>query len=126
MSADASRAQPSNAAAALLRGLTIAIWGAVIHLPTVGLFADPWLVWINCLVWGIVYARKRLALGLMAVQALTVVVAVVGGTLMREAGPYGLLSAFPALLYFVLWMTPVGVITAFHAGGKGTSQGANT
>lgn len=102
----------------VLRGVLIGIWGAIIYLPTAGLFADPWIVWTNCIVWAIVYMRKSVTLALAGIQAATTVVAVVAGALLREPSSFALLAAFPALLYFALWMVPVGLIISFVKGGQ--------
>lgn len=102
----------------VLRGVLIGLWGAITYLPTAGLFADPWLVWANCIVWAIIYMLKPVTLALTGIQAATTVVAVVTGALIREPSSFALLAAFPALLYLALWMIPIGLIISFAKGGQ--------
>lgn len=112
--------QQDRVVSPFLRGVLIGLWGAVIYLPTAGLFADPWPVWANCVVWAIVYMREPVTLALTGIQAATTVVAVLAGALIHETSYFALLAVFPALFYFALWMIPVGLIISFVKGGQST------
>lgn len=99
------------------RGLLIGSWGAVAYLPTLGLVAEPWLVWVNCAIWAVVYMRTPPSLRLAAAQVVATVAPAVAGSLWREWGAHSLLAVAPGLFHFVVWMAPVGIVASFRKDG---------
>lgn len=96
----------------------VAVWGAVVAVPTIGLFAELWPLWATVGAWAIAYCFVAPSVVGTLWQALSVLVAAVIGTQMREPGIYGLLVVLPAMLFMVLWMAPIGIITRFLRDGQ--------
>lgn len=98
------------------RGALIGVWGAAAYLLTLGLFADPWIMIANCVLWAIVYMRRPLTLGIFGVQVGVTLAAAVAATLAAEWSLYALLAVFPALFYCALWMAPVAMVRSYMRG----------
>lgn len=106
-------------------GVGVAVWGAVVAVPTVGLFAELGPLWAVVGAWAIVYCFVVPSVVRTFWQALSVLVAAVVGSQMREPSIYGLLVVLPAMLFMVLWMAPIGVITRFLRDGQKSPSGVS-